>query len=39
MKRKMHLVLALVLSGAVAFAEDPGNTAPPRQITLHEAVQ
>ena len=26
MKRKMHLVLALVLSGAVAFAEDPGNT-------------
>lgn len=39
MKRIMHLVLALVLSGAVAFAEDPGNTAPPRQITLHEAVQ
>ena len=39
MKKKMHLVLALALSGAVAFAEDPGNTAPPRHITLHEAVQ
>ena len=31
--------MALALSGAVAFAEDPGNTAPPRHITLHEAVQ
>ena len=39
MKRQIHLLLALALSGAVAFAEDPGNTAPPRHITLHEAVQ
>jgi len=39
MKSKIHLVLALVLSGAVAFAEDPGNAAPPRHITLQEAVQ
>ena len=28
-----------MLSGAFAFAEEPGNTAPPRHITLHEAVQ
>ncbi len=39
MKGKLHFILALALSGAVAFAEDPGNTAPPRHITLHGAVQ
>ena len=39
MKRKMHLTLALVLSGAAAFAEEPDTTAPSRHITLHEAVQ
>ncbi len=39
MKGKLHFILALALSGAVAFAEDPGNTAPPRHITLHDAVQ
>ncbi len=39
MKRKTHLVLALALSGAFAFAQQPANTAPPRRITLHEAVQ
>ena len=39
MKRKMHLILALALSGTVAFAGDPGNTASPRHISLHEAVQ
>lgn len=39
MKRKMHLVVALALSGAAAFAQDPGNAAPERHITLQEAVQ
>ena len=39
MNRRMHPVLVLVLSGAVAFAGEPGNTAPPRHITLQEAVQ
>jgi len=39
MNHRMHFVLVLALSGAAAFAEEPGNTAPPRHITLHEAVQ
>ena len=41
MKGKMHLILivALGLSGAVAFAGQTDKTAPPRHITLHEAVQ
>ena len=41
MKGKMHLILivALALSGAVAFAGQTDNTAPPRHMTLHEAVQ
>ena len=39
MKRKVHLAAALALSSAVAFAGEPGNTPPPRHISLHEAVQ
>jgi len=39
MKRKIHIVMALALSGVVAFAEQPNNTASQRQITLQEAVQ
>ena len=39
MKRRMHLVVALALSGAFVFASEPDNTTPPRHITLHEAVQ
>jgi len=39
MKRKVHLAVALALSSAVAFAGEPGNTPPPRHISLHEAVQ
>jgi outer membrane protein TolC len=40
MKRKLQLSLVtLVLSGAFAFAGEPGNTASARHITLHEAVQ
>ena len=41
MNGKMHLVLtaALALPGAVAFAQQTDNVAPPRHITLHEAVQ
>ena len=29
----------MALSGAFALPQEPGNTAPPRHITLHEAVQ
>ncbi|MGA7315480.1 MAG: TolC family protein [Silvibacterium sp.] len=41
MKGNMHfgLIVALGLSGAVASAGQTENTAPPRHITLHEAVQ
>ncbi len=39
MKRKLHLVVALALSGALAFAAEPEDTPPPRHITLHDAVQ
>ena len=40
MKWKLQLLLiALVLSAALAFAGEPGGTAPARHITLHEAVQ
>ena len=39
MKRKVQLTLALALSVAAAFAEEPDTTAPSRHITLHEAVQ
>jgi outer membrane protein TolC len=38
MKRKLHIVLALALSGAVAFAAEP-DPPPPRHITLRDAVQ
>jgi outer membrane protein TolC len=37
MNRRMQLVLVLALFGAFALAGEP--TAPPRHITLHEAVQ
>src|SRR5271157_5509740 len=40
MKRKAQLLLvALALSQAIAFAGEPGDTAPPRQISLHEAIE
>ena len=39
MKRRLHLTFALAVSSVFAFAQEPGNTAPPRHITLHEAVQ
>lgn len=40
MKWKLQLVLiSPVLFGALVFAEERGNAVPPRQITLHEAVQ
>ena len=41
MNGKMHLILtvALALPGAVAFAQQADNAAPPRHLTLHEAVQ
>lgn len=40
MKRKLQpLLITLVLSAALAFAGEPGNTASARHITLHEAVQ
>ena len=39
MKSKMHLLLALALSVAAALAEQPDTIAPPRRLTLHEAVQ
>ena len=40
MTSKLQLgFVALALSGAVVFAGEPNTTAPPRDITLHEAVQ
>jgi outer membrane protein TolC len=39
MKRKMHLVVALALSGAFVFAAEPDKTPSQRHITLQEAVQ
>jgi outer membrane protein TolC len=39
MKRKMHLVVALALSGAFVFAAEPNKTPSQRHITLQEAVQ
>src|SRR5271157_3139294 len=40
MKRKIQLVLvALALSQALAFAGEPGDSAPPRHISLHEAIE
>src|SRR6266567_395084 len=39
MKRTMHLVIALALSRAFVFAAEPDSIAPPRHITLHDAVQ
>ena len=40
MKRKIQLVLAaLALSGSLAFAGEPGDSAPPRHISLHEAIE
>jgi outer membrane protein TolC len=39
MKRKMHLVVALALSGAFVFAAEPDKTPLPRHITLREALQ
>jgi outer membrane protein TolC len=33
------LLLAMVVSGSLAFAEGPGDAARPRRITLQEAVQ
>jgi len=39
MKRKLHLIVALVLSGAFAGAAEPDKTPSQRHITLQEAVQ
>ena len=39
MKPKLRFMFALALSSVFAFAQEPGNTARPRHITLHEAVQ
>lgn len=39
MKRKLHLVIALALSGALAAAAEPDTTPSQRHITLAEAVQ
>jgi len=40
MKRKTPLLLAaLALSGALAFAGEPSDSAPPRHISLHEAIE
>jgi outer membrane protein TolC len=40
MKRKIQLVLvALALSCALAFAGEPGDSAPPRHVSLHEAIE
>src|SRR5271165_7243596 len=41
MKRKMQLVLAAVavVSGTIAFAGELGDTAPPRHVSLHEAIE
>jgi len=40
MKRKIQLLLAaLALSQAPAFAGEPADSAPPRHISLHEAIE
>jgi len=40
MKRKTQVVLiALALSGTLAFAGEPRDSAPPRHISLHEAIE
>lgn len=39
MKRKMHIVVALALSGAFVFAAEPDKTPSQRHITVQEAVQ
>jgi outer membrane protein TolC len=40
MKYKIQLVLAaLALSQTLAFAGEPGDSAPPRHISLHEAIE
>ena len=39
MKRAMHLLLTLALSGAVVLAQGPVSAAPSRHINLQEAVQ
>jgi outer membrane protein TolC len=40
MKRTIRLVLAaLALSQALAVAGEPGDSAPPRHISLHEAIE
>src|SRR5271165_5647447 len=40
MKRKIQLLLvALALSRAIAFGGEPGDSAPPRHISLHEAIE
>ena len=39
MKRKLQLYVCFACPSVFAFAQEPGNTAPPRHITLHEAVQ
>src|SRR6201988_3792671 len=41
MKLKLQLLLITLLlsGGTLAFAEEPGDTASARHITLHEAVQ
>src|SRR5271167_3933674 len=40
MKWKIPLLLiALALSQALAFAGQPGDSAPPRHISLHEAIE
>src|SRR5271166_2969882 len=40
MKRKLPMLLVTgLLSGVLAFAEEPGNPPSARRITLHEAIQ
>ena len=41
MKRKIQLLLAALalVSGTLAFAGEPGDGAPPRHISLHEAIE
>src|SRR5271157_1580266 len=41
MKHKIQLVLAAlaVVSGTFAFAGEPGDSAPPRRISLHDAIE
>ena len=39
MKRRLCFIFALAWSSVLAFAEEPRNSAPPRHITLQEAVQ